>query len=119
MSVCTICNEPTDPGEGAVCAWCERANFAGVDRRPPPQPWWVEGRLPLAPKRDGIRALQARTHTTTANCWCNPRIEQPCRHCQGEVWSASCTFCAGTGWEAAYDTETPSVVIHTSQEPTP
>jgi hypothetical protein len=61
MSLCTICSEPTDSGEGALCAWCEKANFSALGKRPSPQPWWIEERLPLAPKRDGIRALRART----------------------------------------------------------
>jgi hypothetical protein len=57
-------------------------------------------------------------HTEGWDCWCGPRVEQPCRHCQGEVWSASCVFCAGSGWEPAYDDETPAVVIHQRQEET-
>lgn len=63
--------------------------------------------------------MSERAHSTEGrDCWCQPRAQQPCRHCQGEHWYASCTFCAGTGWEAAYDEETPAVVIHRHVEDT-
>jgi hypothetical protein len=52
-------------------------------------------------------------------CWCAPWVEQPCRHCQGESWSARCVVCAGSGWEAAYDEEAPTVAIHRAQEDGP
>jgi len=64
--------------------------------------------------------VNERTHRTEdRDCWCQPRVEQPCRHCQSESWYASCVFCGGRGWEAAYDQETPAVVIHTPQEDAP
>lgn len=63
--------------------------------------------------------MSTKAHTTDGwDCWCGPRVEQPCRHCQGESWYASCVSCAGSGWEAAYDQETPAVVIHTVHEET-
>lgn len=53
---CTICGAPSPDAE--VCPWCTAANF------PPPEdiplPWWQEVRLPLAPCRDGIRAMSRR-----------------------------------------------------------
>jgi len=56
MTSCTICSAPTAEGDD-LCAWCDIANFAGTEGRTPPQPWWVALRPPLAPKRDGLRAL--------------------------------------------------------------
>ena len=64
MTICTVCGEPMQgyPDDDVCCVWCER-NFAGDPLRHPPRqqrrpvPWWVEERLPLAPHRDGRRAL--------------------------------------------------------------
>jgi len=40
-----------------VCPWCANTNLADAEGRRLPQPWWVEARMPLAPRRDGLRAL--------------------------------------------------------------
>ena len=53
MTTCTICSVPTDAD---LCPWCQRANLAAVDQGLP-QPWWIDARMPLAPKRAGLRAL--------------------------------------------------------------
>jgi hypothetical protein len=57
MSPCTICSLPTSD-DTDLCAWCASANFSGTEGRGIPPPWWVEARLPLAPRRDGLRALR-------------------------------------------------------------
>jgi len=53
MTSCTICSVPTDTD---LCPWCQRAHLAAVDQGLP-QPWWIDARMPLAPKRAGLRAL--------------------------------------------------------------
>ena len=65
---CTVCGTavPGFPDADVTCADCEASNFAGDPLRHPPkqqrredtpQPWWRRERLPLAPRRDGLRAL--------------------------------------------------------------
>ena len=68
QTTCTICRTPVPgfPDADVTCPECEEANFAGDPLRHPPkqqrredtpQPWWRRERLPLAPRRDGLRAL--------------------------------------------------------------
>jgi hypothetical protein len=67
MVDCTICGTsvPGVPDADLTCPECEQANFHGDPlRKPPPQqrpqttaPWWQRERLPLAPRRHGLRAL--------------------------------------------------------------
>jgi hypothetical protein len=62
---CTVCgiSMPGFPDGDITCEWCERTNFSGDPLRQPgrpsrePEPWWRRERLPLAPRRDGLRAL--------------------------------------------------------------
>ena len=54
MTTCTICSVPTDAD---LCPWCQRTNLAAVDQGLP-QPWWIDARMPLAPKRDGLRTFE-------------------------------------------------------------
>ena len=73
---CTICGQRLTgwPDADVTCGPCEVLNFAGdALRHPPrqaahPQPWWLQARLPLAPmapRRDGVRALRASDGTWT------------------------------------------------------
>jgi len=48
MTICTICSVPT---ETDVCPWCQRTNLPHAEGRGLPQPWWMDGRVPLAPCR--------------------------------------------------------------------
>jgi hypothetical protein len=65
MAPCTVCGLPVDghPDTDVCCQDCERLNLAGDPLRMPrrrdahPLPWWQQERLPLAPRRDGLRAL--------------------------------------------------------------
>lgn len=67
MTTCTVCGIPVPgfPDADVTCPECEGSNFHGDPlRKPPrqqrqdtPQPWWQRERLPLAPRRDGLRAL--------------------------------------------------------------
>ena len=65
-STCTVCSTTTIATD--VCPECAALNFAGQTTPEPrwlrvvpehglPPTWWVEARLPLAPCRDGLRAL--------------------------------------------------------------
>ena len=64
---CTVCgvSMPGRPDADVTCHECEEANFAGDPLRKPPKqqrretplPWWQRERVPLAPHRDGLRAL--------------------------------------------------------------
>ena len=64
---CTVCGTaiPGVPDADVTCADCEQTNFGGDPlRKPPrqqrqgtPQPWWQRERLPLVPRRDGLRVL--------------------------------------------------------------
>jgi len=56
MTTCCICGAPTSD-DTDICAWCDTANFSASGGRAIPQPWWVALRRPLAPQRDGLRAL--------------------------------------------------------------
>jgi hypothetical protein len=65
MTTCVVCGEriPGWPDDDRCCVFCEQ-NFAGDPLRHPPQqqrpvPWWERERLPLAPRRDGLRALRS------------------------------------------------------------
>ena len=67
MTKCTVCGATQIgyPDDDVTCAACEVANFAGDPLRKPPKqqrretplPWWQRERVPLAPHRDGLRAL--------------------------------------------------------------
>ncbi len=43
-------------------------------------------------------------------CWCGPRLAQPCMECEGE--GESCWRCGGDGLVDAYDEDLAVVVIH-------
>lgn len=65
MVECTICGMSIHgfADSDVTCPECEQANFHGDPLRHPPRaqrhplPWWQRERLPLAPRRDGLRAL--------------------------------------------------------------
>jgi hypothetical protein len=56
MPPCTICGIHLHATE-ETCRWCLNTNLADAEGRSLPQPWWMEARLPLAPRREGLRAM--------------------------------------------------------------
>lgn len=65
MTSCTICSVPT---ETDVCPWCQRTNLAHAEGRGLPQPWWIDGRVPLAPCRAGLRAWDGARSVKERGC---------------------------------------------------
>ena len=60
MTTCTICGVLVVGSADAdvCCADCAAVNFPPP--KEPPRPWWETLRGPLAPRRDGIRAMSRR-----------------------------------------------------------